>query len=120
MEKKKSEKAIEWMNSYSISHKKKYNSKTLDYEIATLHFGTFTVISWEGDWSDAREILRKVSDKLNMKVIETGFRQKGGLLSSLVGMSKEYGKVYSDGNLIGEVYLGVQSGKWVIKGEQLR
>lgn len=120
LEKKKSDKALQWMNSYAISHNKKFSSKILDYEITTLHFGIFNVITWNGDWPDARDILKKVSDKLNMKVIETGFRQKGSILSSLVGMSKEFGKVYSDGNLIGEVYLGTKSGKWYVKGEQMR
>jgi len=120
IEKKKSEKALNWMNSYAQSHNKKFVSKILDYDITTLHFGNFQTISWEGNWSDAREILKKASDKLNMKVIETGYRQKGGILYSLVGLSKEYGKVYSDGNLIGNVSLNVKSGKWVVKNEQLR
>lgn len=114
----KSAKAIEWMNSYAKMKNKKFESRLEDYSLSTLKFGNFDAIYWNGDWSAARYIIIKASSKLNMKVIEAGYHKKGNLVSSLLGVSDEIAKVYSGGNLIGNIVLKPKSGKWIVKSEK--
>jgi hypothetical protein len=118
LEQRKSAKAIDWMNSYAKMKNKKLEVKLEDYSLSTLKFGNFDVIYWKGDWSAARSIIIKASSKLNMKVIEAGYHKKGSFLSSLLGGSDEIAKVYSGGNLIGNVVLKSKSGKWVVRSEK--
>jgi hypothetical protein len=112
--------AIEWMNSYANKNGKKFETKLEGYIMSTTNFGNFEVISWNGDWSAARNIIVKVSRKLNLKVIESGYHQKGDFLRSLFLVSKEFAKVYSDGRLIGNIVLSMVSGKWTVESETLR
>ena len=118
LEQGKSAKAIEWMNSYAKMKNKKFESRLEDYSLSTLKFGNFDAIYWNGDWSAARYIIIKASSKLNMKVIEAGYHKKGNLVSSLLGVSDEIAKVYSGGNLIGNIVLKPKSGKWIVKSEK--
>jgi len=108
------EKAVDWMNSFSTRSNKNFECKLEGYSIPTIHFGTFEVLSWKGEWSDARKIIVKASHKLGMKIIESGYHQKDNILSSLIGVSKEYAKVYRKGNFIGTLVLGKRSGHWTI------
>jgi hypothetical protein len=39
-------------------------------------------------------------------------------VSSLLGVSDEIAKVYSGGNLIGNIVLKPKSGKWIVKSEK--
>ena len=110
--------AIEWMNSYSKEKKMEFKAKLEDYQISSKNFGDFEIISWRGNWSDARKIIIKASTKLSMKVIESGYHQKDNLLISFFGFGKEFGKVYKKGNYIGTIVLGMRSGKWYIKSEK--
>jgi hypothetical protein len=50
--------AIEWMNSYAIKNNKKFRAKLEGYVLSTINFGNFEVISWNGDWSVARSIVK--------------------------------------------------------------
>lgn len=110
--------AVEWMNSYSKEKKMEFKAKLEDYQISSKNFGDFEIISWRGNWSDARKIIIKASTKLSMKVIESGYHQKDNLLISFFGFGKEFGKVYKKGNYIGTIVLGMRSGKWYIKSEK--
>ncbi len=111
--------AVEWMNSFSKKNTKRFDCKLEGYSIPTSHFGSFEVLSWKGDWSDARKIIVKASQKLNMKVIEAGYHQKDNILLSLIGSSKEYAKVYRKGNFAGTLVLGRKSGHWMARSEKL-
>jgi hypothetical protein len=118
LEQGKSAKAIDWMNSYAKMKNRKLEVRLENYSLSTLKFGNFDAISWNGDWSAARLIIVKASSKLNMKVIEAGYHKKGSLLSSLIGGSDEIAKVYSGGNLVGNIVLKSKSGKWIVKSEK--
>lgn len=111
--------AIEWMNSYSKEKKKEFKARLEGYQISSKNFGDFEIISWSGNWSDARKIIIKASVKLSMKVIESGYHQKHNLLVSFFGLGKEFAKVYKKGTYIGTIVLGMRSGKWYIKSEKL-
>jgi hypothetical protein len=120
IEKAKAEKAIDWMNSYADARNKKFNAKLTGYALSTMNFGSFEVLSWEGDWSAARYIIVKASSKLNMKVVEAGYHsKKGSIFQSFLGLSKEYAKVYSGGVLIGNIVLGTKSGRIIANSEKL-
>jgi hypothetical protein len=112
-------KAVEWMNSFSKKNNNSFNCELEGYTISTFHFGNFEVLSWKGNWSDARKIIVKASGKLNMKVIEAGYHQKDNILLSLIGSSKEHAKVYRKGNFAGILVLGRKSGHWIVKSEKL-
>ncbi|MDQ3868035.1 MAG: hypothetical protein M3250_00575 [Thermoproteota archaeon] len=118
LEQAKSSRAIEWMNSYAKMKNKKLEARLENYSLATLKFGEFDVIYWKGDWSAARSIIIKASSKLNMKVIEAGYHKKGNFMSLLLGGSDEIAKVYSGGNLIGNIVLKSRSGKWIVESEK--
>ncbi len=119
VEKGKAEKAINWMNNYAAARNKKFNTKLIGYTISTVNFGTFEVISWEGEWSAARHIIVKVSSKLNMKIVEAGYHSKSNILESFLGLGKEYAKVYSGGVLTGNIVLGIKRGKIIADSEKL-
>jgi hypothetical protein len=53
-----------------------------------------------------------------MKVIEAGYHKKGNFMSLLLGGSDEIAKVYSGGNLIGNIVLKSRSGKWIVESEK--
>lgn len=107
------------MNSYAIKNNMQLEVRKVGYLLSTTQFGDFEVVSWRGDWSAARNMIIKASKKLNIKVVEAGYHAKGQLLSSLFGVSREFAKVYSGGTIIGNLELGVKSGKWIVKGEKL-
>jgi hypothetical protein len=109
---------IEWMNSYSKEKKMDFKARLEGYQISSKNFGNFEIISWSGNWSDARKIIIKSSSKLSMKVIESGYHQKDNLLLSFFGLGKEFAKVYKKGNYIGAIVLGMRSGKWYVKSEK--
>ena len=118
LEQGKSDKAIDWMNSYAKMKNRKLEIRPENYSLSTLKFGNFDAIYWNGDWSAARLIIVKASSKLNMKVIEAGYHKKGSLISSLLGVSDEIAKVYSGGKLVGNIVLKSKSGKWIVKSEK--
>ena len=111
--------ATVWMNSYSKEKKMDFKARLEGYQISSKNFGNFEIISWSGNWSDARKIIIKSSSKLSMKVIESGYHQKDNLLLSFFGLGKEFAKVYKKGNYIGAIVLGMRSGKWYVKSEKL-
>jgi hypothetical protein len=118
VEKGMGSRAVEWMNSYSREKKKEFEARLEGYQISSKNFGNFEIISWTGNWSDARKIILKVSTKLSIKVIESGYHQKDNLFLSFFGLGKEFAKVYKKGNYIGTIVLGIRSGKWYIKAEK--
>ncbi|MGH9984269.1 MAG: hypothetical protein ACRD8W_09970 [Nitrososphaeraceae archaeon] len=119
IEKGKAEKGINWMNTYAATRNKKFNVKLSGYTLSTVNFGNFEVISWEGEWSAARQIIVKASSKLNMKIVEAGYHSKSNILESFLGLGKEYAKVYSGGVLMGNVVLGTKGGKIITDSEKL-
>lgn len=107
------------MDEFILKGKKmEFKAKLEGYQISSKNFGDFEIISWRGNWSDARKIIIKASTKLSMKVVESGYHQKDNLLISFFGFGKEFGKVYKKGNYIGTIVLGMRSGKWYIKSEK--
>jgi hypothetical protein len=119
VEKAKAHRAIEWMNSYAKANNKEFESILKGYDLVTKRFGVFEMIFWKGDWGVAREIIRRASSKLNMKVVEGGYHEKNSsILLRMFGTNKEFAKVYSGGNLIGTMIMSLKSGKWSVKSEK--
>ncbi|MDQ3872624.1 MAG: hypothetical protein M3258_03320 [Thermoproteota archaeon] len=117
VEHRKAEEAIEWMNGYARKKKHKFESKLTGYSMQTIKFGSFEMITWNGDWHDARSIIQKASKQVRGKVIESGYHEKRGLLSAMFGASSEYGKVYSNGKLVGQIEMNKKAGKWIATAE---
>jgi hypothetical protein len=117
LEKGKADQAIEWMNGYAKKNNLKFEAKLAGQSMETVKFGAFQLYSWTGDWSSARNIVKKASGKLGIKTIEAGFHQKQGLLSAMLGGSAEYAKVYSSGKLVGKLVMEKKSGSWLPKSE---
>lgn len=116
VEQGKGEQAVAWMNEYAKKNKLKFEAKVQGYSMQSVKFGGFELILWKGDWSAARNVIKKVSGKLRIKTIESGYHEKKDLLSSMFG-SSEFGKVYSGGNIVGQVELTSKKGKWMVKVE---
>ena len=87
------------MNFYAKKSNKRFEAKLQGYLLSTIKFGSFEVISWKGDWSSARQCHVKSKHKLKIKVLESGYHEKGNLLSSFFGVSVEFAKIYRNGNL---------------------
>jgi hypothetical protein len=117
LEHQKAQKAIEWINAYAKKNDHKFQAKMAGYSMQTVKFGSFELIIWSGDWSDARSIIQKASKHLRAKVIESGYHQKRDLLSAMLGGSSEYGKIYSNGKLVGQIEMNKKAGRWVAKAE---
>lgn len=116
VEQGKGSEAVTWMNEYAKKNKLKFEAKLSGYSMDSVKFGPFELISWKGDWSVARNIIKKVSGKLRIKTVESGFHEKKDLLSSMFG-SAEFGKVYAGGKIVGQVELTSKGGKWIVKAE---
>jgi hypothetical protein len=117
VEHSKAKEVVEWMNAYAKKNNQKFEAKLAGYTMQTVKFGTFEFISWAGDWSAARSIIQKASSKMRAKVIESGYHEKRDLLSAMLGSSSEFGKVYSNGKLIGQIETVKKSGRWTAKAE---
>ena len=117
IEQNKAREVIEWMNAQAKKSNQKFEAKLAGYTMQTAKFGTFEMITWTGDWSAARSIMKKASGKARAKVIESGYHEKRDLLTSMFGSSSEYGKVYSNGKLVGQIETVKKSGKWTAKVE---
>jgi hypothetical protein len=117
VEQGKGEQAINWMNEYAQKNKIKFEAKLQGYSMPTVKFGAFEFISWKGDWPAARNIIKKASSKLRIKTLESGYHEKTDLLTSMFGASSEFAKVYSNGNLVGQIEIKSKGGKWTVKNE---
>jgi hypothetical protein len=117
IEHRKVQQAIEWINAYAKENNYKFECKRTGYSMQTVKFGSFEMITWSGDWSAARNIIQKASKHLRAKVIESGYHEKRGLLSAMFGVSSEYGKVYSNGKLVGQIEMNKKSGRWIAQDE---
>ena len=117
VEQRKAQEAVNWINEYAKKKDRKIESKLSGYLMHTVKFGSFEMVSWTGDWSDARDIIQKASKQLRAKVVESGYHEKRAILSAMFGSSSEYGKVYSNGKLIGQIEMAKKAGKWIAKAE---
>jgi hypothetical protein len=117
VEQSKAQDVVEWMNAYAKKNGQKFESKLAFYAMQTIKFGSFEMITWTGDWAVARSIIKKASSKLGAKVIESGYHEKRDLLSAMFGSSSEFGKVYSNGKLVGQIETVKKSGRWMSKAE---
>ncbi len=117
VEDRKVQEAIKWMNAYAKKNNHNFEAKLVGYSMQTVKFGTFELIAWSGNWSAARNIIKKASKQLRAKVIESGYHEKRGLLSAMFGGSSEYAKVYSNGNFVGQIEMDRKAGRWVAKNE---
>ena len=117
VEQGKAQEVVDWMNEQAKRNGQKFEAKLAGYAMKTTKFGSFEMISWSGDWSVARAIIKKASGKMRAKVIESGYHEKRDLLSSMFGSSSEYGKVYSNGKMIGQIGTIRKLGKWTAKVE---
>lgn len=104
------------MNSFAKNINQKFDARPAGYSLVTVKFGSFAIISWNGDWSSARNAIKKASSKLNAKVIESGYHERRGLLDAMLG-GAEYAKVYSSGKLVGKIEMDKKSGRWIAKSE---
>jgi hypothetical protein len=118
IEKGKATVALKWIDEYLVKNNKSFKISVTPYQLNTLNFGTFDLIEWNGDWSIARNVVKKVSSKLNIKVIEAGFHKKGNIVEAFFGMSQEYCKVYSGGKFVGTLILKKKSGNWTVDKEK--
>jgi hypothetical protein len=117
VEHRKAQRAIEWINAYAKKNNHKFECKLTGYLMQTVKFGSFEMITWSGDWSAARNIIQKASKQLRAKVIESGYHEKRDLLSAMFGASSEYGKVYSNGKLVGQIEMSKKAGRWISNDE---
>ena len=117
VEHKKAQQAIEWINAYAKKSNHKFECSLTGNSMQTVKFGTFQMIKWSGEWSAARDIIQKASKQLRAKVIESGYHEKRALLSAMFGSSSEYGKVYSNGKLVGQIEMNKKAGTWIAKTE---
>jgi hypothetical protein len=117
VEGRKVQEAIKWMNDYAKKNNYNFKANLAGYSMQTVKFGTFELITWSGDWSAARNIVKKASKQLRAKVIESGYHEKQGLLSAMFGSSSEYGKVYSNGKFVGQIEMDRKAGRWVARSE---
>lgn len=108
--------AVVWMNEYAKKNKLKFEAKLSGYSMESVKFGAFELISWKGEWPAARNIMKKVSGKLRIKTVESGYHEKKDLLSAMFG-SAEFGKVYAGGNIVGQIELTSKGGRWAVKAE---
>jgi len=74
------ERVLEWMNSDAKKRKLKFEARSYSYEITTKNFGTFEMLSWIGDVKVARSLIRKVSKRFKVRVIEGGYRTEEKVL----------------------------------------
>ena len=118
IEKGKGDLALKWINEYLVKNNKSFKVSVTTNKLETLNFGTFDLIEWHGDWSIARNVIKKVSSKLNIRVVEAGYHKKGNIVESFFGMSQEYCKVYSSGKFIGTLILKKRSGNWIVDKEK--
>ena len=117
VEHKKAQQAIEWINAYAKKSNHKFECSLTGYSMQTVKFGSFQMMKWSGEWSAARDIIQKASKQLRAKMIESGYHEKRALLSAMFGSSSEYGKVYSNGKLVGQIEMNKKAGKWIAKTE---
>jgi hypothetical protein len=125
VEQGKGEKAVAWMNEFANKNHIKFeaklkqsnNSSNNNTIITTVKFGSFEFIAWKGEWSFARNIIKKASNKLKIKTLESGYHEKKDLLATMFGTNSEFAKVYSNGNLVGQIEMLFKDGKWVVKNE---
>ena len=117
VERGKAQQVVEWMNAQTKNANQKFEALLAGYTIQTIKFGDFEMIAWSGDWSVARSTFKKASSKMRAKVIESGYHEKRELLSAMFGSSSEYGKVYSNGKLVGQIEMIKKSSKWTVKVE---
>jgi hypothetical protein len=117
VERGKAEKALEWMNAYAKKNNLKFEARLASDSIETIKFGSFQFFSWSGEWSTARNVVKKVSGKLGIKTIESGFHEKRDLLSAMLGARSEFAKVYSAGRLAGKIEMVKKSGHWTARAE---
>jgi hypothetical protein len=117
VESRKAEETIRWMNAYAKKNNYKFESKLTGYTLETIKFGRFEMISWKGDWSAARSIIQKASKQLRTKVIESGYHEKRGLLEAMFGSASEFGKIYSNGRIVGQVEMNKKNSRWTAQTE---
>lgn len=117
MEHGKAREVIEWMNQHAEKNNQKFKARVSGSTMQTTRFGTFELISWTGDWSVARSLIKKASGKVGAKVIESGYHEKRDLLEAMFGSPSEFGKVYSNGKLVGQIEMVKKSGRWASKAE---
>jgi hypothetical protein len=117
VEQGKAQQVVEWMNEHAKKNNKKFEARLAGYTMQTTKFGSFEMIAWSGDWQVARSIIQKASNKMRAKVIESGYHEKRDLLSAMFGSSSEFGKVYSNGKLVGQIETVKKSGRWISKEE---
>jgi len=117
VERGKAQQVVEWMNAQTKNANQKFEAILTGYTMQTIKFGDFEMVAWSGEWSVARSIFKKASSKMRAKVIESGYHEKRELLSAMFGSSSEYGKVYSNGKLVGQIEMIKKSSKWTVKVE---
>ena len=94
---------VKWMNDKAIKNKKKGRAELYGHVIETSRFGKFEMLSWSGELSVARDLVIKASKRYKIKTLEGGYKPKSFFSFSLG--SRDYTKVYFNGNLVGYLEL---------------
>ena len=118
IEKGKGDVALKWINEFIIKNNKSFKISITNNQLHTLNFGDFDLVEWSGDWSIARNVIKKSSSKLNIKVIEAGYHKKHNIVEAFFGMSQEYCKVYSSGKFVGTFILTKKRRTWIVDKEK--
>ena len=118
IEKGKGDVAIKWINEFILKNNKSFKISITNNQIHTLNFGDFDLVEWSGDWSIARNVIKKSSTKLNIKVVEAGYHKKHNIVEAFFGISQEFCKVYSSGKFVGTLILKRKSGNWIVDKEK--
>ena len=118
IEKGKGDAAIKWINEFVVKNNKSFKISITKNQIHTLNFGDFDLVEWSGDCSIARNVIKKSSTYLNIKVIEAGYHKKHNIMEAFFGMSQEFCKVYSSGKYVGTLILKRKSGNWIVDKEK--
>jgi hypothetical protein len=115
------DKVVTWLNEEIAKSKKKGEAQLYGHVIETSRFGKFEMISCDGDFSIIRELIVRASKRYKIKTLEGAYKPKS--FFSLPLGSKDYAKVYYNGNLIGYVELSrgrLLGGKWAVTDEKPR
>jgi len=118
IEKGKGDAAIKWINEFVVKNNKSFKISITNNQIHTLNFGDFDLVEWSGDWRIARNVIKKSSTKINIKVNEAGYHKKHNIVEAFFGMSQEFCKVYSSGKYVGTLILKRKSGNWIVDKEK--
>jgi hypothetical protein len=113
------DKVVKWINEEGKKKKKELGAELYGHVIETSRFGKFEMISFSGELPVARDLIVKASKRYTIKTLQGGYKPKS-FFSFSVG-SRDYAKVYYNGNLVGYLELTkprLPGTKWSVSDEK--